>query len=49
MSKVQHYKGINSNLEKIYSVIKDTINENNLKIISEYKGQYHLVILYIQI
>jgi hypothetical protein len=39
MSKVQHYKGINSNLEKIYSVIKDTINEeNNLKIVSEYKG-----------
>jgi hypothetical protein len=39
MSKVQHYKGINSNLEKIYSIIKDTINEeNNLKIISEYKG-----------
>ena len=39
MSKVQHYKGLNSNLEKIYNVIKDTINEeNNLKIVSEYKG-----------
>jgi hypothetical protein len=39
MSKVQHYKGLNSNLEKIYNIIKDTINEeSNLKIVSEYKG-----------
>ena len=39
MSKVQHYKNLNSNLEKIYEIIKDTINEeHNLKIVSEYKG-----------
>jgi hypothetical protein len=39
MSKVQHYKNLNSNLEKIYTIIKDTINqEHNLKIVSEYKG-----------
>ncbi|MGN6351696.1 MAG: hypothetical protein ACTHL3_09570, partial [Candidatus Nitrosocosmicus sp.] len=39
MSKVQHYKNLNSNLEKIYSIIKETIyEEKNLKIVSEYKG-----------
>ena len=39
MSKVQHYKNLNSNLDKIYNIIKDTINqEHNLKIVSEYKG-----------
>jgi hypothetical protein len=38
MSKVQHYKNLNSNLEMIYSIIKDTIyEEKNLKIVSEYK------------
>lgn len=39
MSKVEHYKNLNSNLENVYSIIKDTItNESNLKIVSEYKG-----------
>lgn len=39
MSKVQHYKNLNSNLDNVYSIIKDTItNESNLKIVSEYKG-----------
>ncbi|MGN6347193.1 MAG: hypothetical protein ACTHME_05780 [Candidatus Nitrosocosmicus sp.] len=39
MSKVQHYKNLNSNLEMIYNIIKETIyEEKNLKIVSEYKG-----------
>jgi hypothetical protein len=39
MSKVQHYKNLNSNLDNIYNIIKETINEeHNLKIASEYKG-----------
>jgi hypothetical protein len=39
MSKVQHYKNLNSNLDKIYNIIKETLNEeHNLKIVSEYKG-----------
>jgi hypothetical protein len=38
MGKVQHYKGLNSNLEKIYDTIKNTIEqEKNLKIVEEYK------------
>ena len=39
MGKVQHYKGLNSNLEKIYDTIKNAIEqEKNLKIVEEYKG-----------
>ncbi len=39
MSKVQHYRGLNTNLEKLYLKIKQEIeNEKNLQIISEYKG-----------
>jgi len=39
MGKVQHYKGLNSNLEKIYDTIKNSIEqEKNLKIVEEYKG-----------
>ncbi len=46
MSKVQHYKNLNSNLDKIYNIIKDTINqEHNLKIVSEYKGFLNSVLL----
>ena len=39
MSKVQHYKNLNSHLDKINNIIKETLNkEHNLKIVSEYKG-----------
>lgn len=39
MGKVQHFKGLNSNLENIYDTIKNTIEEEkNLKIVEEYKG-----------
>lgn len=39
MSKVQHYRGLNTDLEKLYLKIKQEIeNEKNLQIISEYKG-----------
>ena len=39
VSKVQHYKGLNTNLENLYKKIKEEIeNEKNLQILSEYKG-----------
>ncbi|MDQ4073112.1 MAG: hypothetical protein M3162_02275 [Thermoproteota archaeon] len=39
MSRVQHYKDLNTNLDKIYEVIKETLNEQKtLTIASEYKG-----------
>jgi len=39
VSKVQHYRGLNTDLEKLYLKIKQEIeNEKNLQIISEYKG-----------
>ena len=39
MAKVEHYRGLNTDLEKLYQSIKHVIeDENNLRIISEYKG-----------
>ena len=39
VSKVQHYRGLNTNLENLYKKIKEEIeNEKNLQILSEYKG-----------
>ncbi len=39
MSRVQHYKGLNTNLDKIYEVVKETLNEQKtLTIASEYNG-----------
>lgn len=39
MAKVEHYRGLNTDLEKLYQSIKQVIeDENNLRIISEYKG-----------
>jgi hypothetical protein len=39
MAKVQHYKGLNTNLDNLYESIKHVIqNQKELKIVSEYKG-----------
>jgi hypothetical protein len=40
MAKVQHYRGLDTDLDNLYSSIKAEIeNENNLQIVSEYKGE----------
>jgi hypothetical protein len=39
MAEVEHYRGLKTDLEKLYQSIKQVIeDENNLRIISEYKG-----------
>ena len=39
MAKVQHYRGLDTDLENLYNSIRAEIaNENNLQIVSEYKG-----------
>jgi hypothetical protein len=39
MAKVQHYRGLDTDLESLYISIRAEIaNENNLQIVSEYKG-----------
>jgi hypothetical protein len=40
VAKVQHYKGLGTNLENLYKSIKTELqNEKNLQILSEYKGE----------
>jgi hypothetical protein len=39
VAKVQHYRGLNTNLETLYGSIKQTLkDEKDLQIVSEYKG-----------
>jgi hypothetical protein len=39
MSKVQHYKGLNTDLDNLYINIKQLLEgQKDLQIISEYKG-----------
>lgn len=39
MAKVQHYRGLGTNLENLYNSIKAELeSEKNLQIVSEYKG-----------
>ena len=39
MAKVEHYRGLNTDLEKLYQSIKQVIeDEKQLQIVSEYKG-----------
>ena len=39
MSKVQHYKGLNTDLDNLYNNIKELLEEQkDLQIVSEYKG-----------
>ena len=40
MAKVQHYRGLGTNLRNLYNSIKTELeNERNLQIVSEYKGE----------
>jgi hypothetical protein len=40
MAKVQHYRGLDTDLENLYNSIRAEIeNEKNLQIVSEYKGE----------
>ena len=40
MAKVQHYRGLGTNLENLYNSIKAELeSEKNLQIVSEYKGE----------
>jgi hypothetical protein len=40
MAKVQHYKGLGTNLESLYDSMKAELeSEKNLQIVSEYKGE----------
>jgi hypothetical protein len=39
MAKVEHYRGLDTDLEKLYQSIKQVIeDEKDLRIVSEYKG-----------
>ena len=39
MAKVQHYRGLNTDLDKLYNSIKQLLeDEKDLQIVSEYKG-----------
>ena len=39
MAKVEHYRGLGTDLEKLYQSIKQVIeDEKDLRIVSEYKG-----------
>jgi hypothetical protein len=40
MAKVQHYRGLSTNLETLYDSVKGELEtEKNLQIVSEYKGE----------
>src|ERR687886_2769002 len=39
MAKVQHYRGLNTDLDKLYNSIKQLLeDQKDLQIVSEYKG-----------
>ena len=39
MAKVQHYRGLNTNLDNLYNSIKQLLeDQKDLQIVSEYKG-----------
>src|SRR5215469_16900361 len=39
MAKVQHYRGLNTNLDNLYNSIKQLLqDQKELRIVSEYKG-----------
>ncbi|MGZ5486251.1 MAG: hypothetical protein ACXWFB_10150 [Nitrososphaeraceae archaeon] len=46
MAKVQHYRGLNTNLDILYNNIKQELqNQKDLEIVSEYKGTLNSVSL----
>jgi hypothetical protein len=43
MARVEHYRGLNTDLDKLYKEIKQALeDEKDLKITSEYKGTMSL-------
>ena len=45
MAKVQHYRGLNTDLDKLYNSIKQLLqDQKDLQIVSEYKGEIHVSI-----
>lgn len=39
MAKVQHYRGLNTNLDNLYNAIKELLeSQKDLRLVSEYKG-----------
>jgi hypothetical protein len=44
MAKVQHYRGLNTNLDRLYDSIKHELqNQKDIEIVSEYKGTMNSV------
>jgi hypothetical protein len=44
MAKVQHYRGLNTNLDNLYNSIKQVLeDQKDLQIVSEYKGLLNAV------
>ena len=44
MAKVQHYRGLNTNLDNLYNSIKHLLeDQKDLQIVSEYKGTLNAV------
>lgn len=39
MAKVQHYRGLNTNLDRLYNAMKqETQNQKDIQVVSEYNG-----------
>ena len=44
MAKVQHYRGLNTNLDNLYDKIKHELqDQKDIEIVSEYKGTMNSV------
>lgn len=44
MAKVQHYRGLNTNLDNLYSAVKELLeSQKDLRLVSEYKGSLNSV------
>jgi hypothetical protein len=44
VAKVQHYRGLNTNLDRLYDSIKQELqNQKDIEIVSEYKGTMNSV------
>ena len=47
MAKVQHYRGLNTNLDRLYDSIKRELqDQKDIEIVSEYKGTMNSVPLH---
>ena len=44
VAKVQHYRGLNTNLDNLYSAVKELLeSQKDLRLVSEYKGSLNSV------